>query len=359
MPPRPRPEKGSGFMKDPGSTSTRAAPETSPRASGVLDRFGRLIHYLRVSLTDQCNLRCRYCMTEDMAFRPAPELMSTDETVKLVRLFVEQGFDKIRFTGGEPTLRPDLLEIVSAVRAMPGVKTLAMTTNGIRLAPLAGPLRKAGLDRVNISIDSLNPDKFRHLTRWGRLQDALDGIRAAEEAGLTIKLNCVVVKGFNDEEDVVELARLTRSHPWQVRFIELMPFGGLPDFQRSHVVGEDVFRQRIEQAEGPLEEVHPGRLDGEARVFRWSDAPGSLGFISSVTKPFCQGCNRARLTADGILRLCLLRDRELDLLGPLRAGLSREELLTCIEDAIWMKPWGHGLARNVFATNRSMSEIGG
>ena len=325
----------------------------------ALDRFGRKIHYLRISLTDHCNLRCMYCMPEEMVFRPNAELMQDDEILLLVRLFARLGFDKIRLTGGEPTVRAHVVDLVRGIAQTPGVRSLSMTTNGVLLSRLARPLAEAGLQRVNISVDTLDPIKFRRLTRWGSLDDVWEGIRATEAAGLApIKLNAVVVRGYN-EYDIVDLARLTLSNPWQVRFIEMMPFGGATDFQVSQTVNAQEMQALIEKEAGPLEVVNDGKLDGEARLFHLPGAKGDVGFISSVTQPFCASCTRARLTADGRLRLCLLREGEVDLLTPLRAGATLEDLRSLILDGIWAKPWGHGLADGVIALNRVMSEIGG
>lgn len=335
-------------------------PHIKDHSGGITDQYGRRIDYLRVSLTDMCNLRCVYCMPEDMRFRQGPELMQHDEFRDTILTFASLGFKKIRYTGGEPTLFKTLPRLVAEVhQAAPQTQQL-LTTNGLALSHLARPLRDAGLQRVNISIDTLNPDRFRQITRWGNVNDVLAGIAAAEAAGLDIKLNVVVVRGVNDGGDVVDLARLTLDKPWQVRFIELMPFGGGMDgYQRSNIVSEQELRDRISQALGTLSLQNEGRLDGEARMFKLPCARGSLGFISSVTAPFCAGCNRARLTADGKLRLCLLRPDEIDLLTPLRNQASEHDIRTRIKHAIYNKPWGHGLADDDFATNRTMSEIGG
>jgi cyclic pyranopterin phosphate synthase len=298
-------------------------------------------------------------MPEDMTFRPNAELMQDDEVLLLTRLFAELGFDKIRLTGGEPTVRAHVVELVGGITHTPGVCTVSMTTNGVLLLRLAKPLAEAGLQRVNVSIDTLNPAKFHRLTRWGDLEDVWDGILAAEEAGLKpVKLNAVVVKGYN-EEDVVDLARLTLDHPWQVRFIEMMPFAGATELQVTQMVTAAQIQARVESAFGPLELVNDGKLDGEARVFHVPDARGDIGFISSVSAPFCASCTRARLTADGVLRMCLLREYEIDLLKPLRAGATLDELRNMILDAVWNKPWGHGLAEGAIPLNRVMSEIGG
>lgn len=325
----------------------------------AIDRFGRNIHYLRISLTDHCNLRCVYCMPEDMVFRPKAELMQDEEITQLVRLCASLGFDKIRLTGGEPTVRANVVNIVHEITHTPGIRSVSMTTNGVLLEKLARPLAEAGLERVNISLDTLDPARFKRVTRWGNYDQVWRGILAAEAAGLTpVKLNAVVVRGFN-EDDVVDMARLTLDHPWQVRFIEMMPFGGTTDLQLNQAVKAVEIKARIEAALGPLIPSNEGELDGEASIYRLKEGCGEVGFISSVSAPFCAACTRARLTADGKLRLCLLRDKEVDLLTPLRAGASLEDLRQIILDGVWYKPWGHGLAEGSFATNRTMSEIGG
>jgi cyclic pyranopterin phosphate synthase len=325
----------------------------------ALDRFGRKIHYLRISLTDHCNLRCVYCMPEEITFRPPAEMMQDDEVLLMTRLFADLGFDKIRLTGGEPTCRANIVDIVSGIAATPGILSVSMTTNGMLLSRLAKPLAEAGLERVNISLDTLNPDKFKRLTRWGELNKVWEGIQAAEAAGLKpIKLNAVAVRGYNDEE-IVDLARLTLEHPWRMRFIEMMPFGRVTDFQTGQMLSLQEMQTRVEQALGPLELLSGGKLDGEARIYRIPGAQGDIGFISTISAPFCTDCNRARLTPDGILRMCLLREYEIDLLTPLRAGASLEELRRIVLDAVWNKPWGHGLADGNIPLNRGMSEIGG
>ena len=216
----------------------------------AIDQFGRKIHYLRISLTDHCNLRCIYCMPEDQTFRPNPELMQDDEIALLTRLFASLGFDKIRLTGGEPTVRNHIVEIVRSIASTEGIRAVSMTTNGVLLKKLAQPLAEAGLKRVNVSIDTLDADKFQRLTRWGKLDDVWQGILAAEQAGLhPVKLNAVVVKGYN-EADVVDLARLTIDHPWQMRFIEMMPFAGVTDVQTGQVITAAQIQERIEAAVG-------------------------------------------------------------------------------------------------------------
>lgn len=326
----------------------------------VLDQYGRDINYLRISLTDRCNLRCVYCMPEAMTFRPRAELLQDHEVKRLIAIFAKTlGFTKVRLTGGEPTLRENIVEIVRYIAETPGVKTVAMTTNGVLLQRLARPLAQAGLQRLNISIDSLNPDKFKQITRWGTLDDVWQGILAAQAIGLTLKLNAVVIRGFNDQSDVIELAKLTQTFPWQIRFIEMMPFGQTAQFQQQGLVREQDLKQYIETNIGPLQLQNNGQLDGEARVYQLRDAPGTLGFISSVSQPFCASCNRTRLTADGRLRLCLLREGELDVLTPLRSGASDRDIQHLLQESIWLKPWGHGLAGTDIPLNREMSQIGG
>ena len=333
------------------------APISAPNRA--LDAFGRRIHYLRVSLTDKCNLRCVYCMPEQIVFRPNDEILTDSELFTVLRAMDALGFDKYRLTGGEPTVRPSLPDIVSEIARLPGTREIAMTTNGLRLDKLAMPLKRAGLNRVNISIDTLDAAKYKRITRWGNLKDVLRGIDASEEAGLTpVKLNAVVIRGYN-EDDVASLARLTINKAWQFRFIEVMPFADVAEFQQNSIVTSAEMMQRIEAECGTLTPENDGLLDGEARMFRLPGAQGTVGFISPVSAPFCASCNRVRLTADGMLRLCLLKDGELDLRTPLRAGASHNDLIGMIRAAIWRKPWGHDLAGGIIPMNRIMSEIGG
>lgn len=339
-------------------TLTEKSP-VSGHAPAMVDAFGRHIDYLRISLTDACNLRCVYCMPEVMQFQPRSALLQDDEIILLVQAVAQLGANKIRLTGGEPTVRHNIVDLVRRMKAIPGIRHLAMTTNGLLLARLAQPLADAGLDRVNVSVDTLDPASFHRITRWGHLTDVWAGIAAAEQAGLTpIKINCVVTRGFNDDQ-VVELARLTLQRPWDVRFIELMPFGDVAPFAFDAVVPCSETMARIEQALGPLDTV--AGYDGRdpSRPYQLPGARGRLGFISSVTDPFCAGCGRIRVTADGKLRLCLLRDNEVDLLSLIRGGGSLEELKTLIRTAVWGKPWGHGLAQAVIPEMRVMSQIGG
>ncbi len=330
-----------------------------PTDSPMHDNYGRRIDYLRVSLTDRCNMRCVYCMPSGgMQFTPHPELLTNAELLRVIDAAAAAGFRKIRLTGGEPTLRPGLVELVRAIKATPGIEHIAMTTNALRLRHLAQPLREAGLDRVNISIDSLDPQKFREVTRGGKLADVWAGLAAATEAGLApIKLNAVIVRGMNDDE-VVQLARLTTRYPWELRFIEVMPLTGVAGLAQEGVISSAELLARIDTELGPLEDLGQASSD-PARRYRIPDAPGKLGFISSVTDPFCATCNRMRLTADGRLHLCLLRDDEIDLRAALRSGATPQELEQIVRHAVAVKPWGHGLPEGILPTVRGMSQIGG
>ena len=323
------------------------------------DQYGRELTDLRVSITDRCNLRCVYCMPEDgIDFRPPANLVQDDELVLLIGIAAELGVEKIRLTGGEPTVRPGIVNLVRRIATIPGIRDLAMTTNAVLLEALAGPLRDAGLTRVNISLDTLDPEKFRRITRGGHVDRVLAGIERAEAVGLIpLKLNAVVVRGFN-EDDVVPLAALTLERPWEVRFIEVMPFGTVADIADAGIVTSEETMRRIEAALGRLE---PLDLTGgaPARTYRLPGSPGMLGFISSVSEPFCVKCGRLRLTADGRLRLCLLRDDEADLLTPLRAGASREEMRARFQAAAYRRPFGHALAEKLYPQARVMIQIGG
>lgn len=325
----------------------------------ALDQYGRNIHYLRISVTDHCNLRCIYCMPEDIHFRPNDELMTSDEIIRFANLFAKLGVDKIRLTGGEPTVHPEIVSIVNRIHAIPGIKSITMTTNGVRLPKLAESLKMAGLERVNISLDTTDRETFKKITLRDYFDHAMAGVQAAESAGLVpIKLNAVIVKGFN-EEAILDIAALTLYNSWQVRFIEMMPLGGVTDIQQNLIISTNEMIGKIESEFGKLRIGNGGKLDGEAMIYKINGSKGDIGFISSVSKPFCASCTRARITSDGKLRLCLLQEDEVDLLAPMRSGASDEDLRKLIIEGIWKKPWGHGLATGKIAINRNMSEIGG
>lgn len=323
------------------------------------DQYGRPLTDLRVSLTDRCNLRCVYCMPEEgIDFRQPADLLQDDELLLLVNIAAELGVTKLRLTGGEPTVRPRIVDLVRRIGAIPGITDLAMTTNAILLEALAAPLAQAGLTRLNVSLDTLDPQKFSRITRGGHVDRVLAGIERAESMGLRpIKLNAVVVRGFN-EEDVVQLAALTLDRPWEVRFIEVMPFGTVADVADAGIVKSEETMARIEAALGHLEPINLTG-DNPARTYRLPGASGTIGLISPVSEPFCAKCGRLRLTADGKLRLCLLRDDEEDLLTPLRAGASREEMKARFEAAAYRRPFGHALAEKLYPEKRVMIQIGG
>lgn len=327
-----------------------------------VDGFGRTIDYLRVSLIDHCNLRCVYCMPlSGLRLSRSQELLSPTEIERVVRCALAVGFRKVRLTGGEPTLRPDLLEIVERISALPGLQDLAMTTNAILLPRLAAPLAAAGLRRVNVHLDTLHPGRLQRIMRFGTVEEIWAGIEAAEEAGLTpLKLNVVVTRGYNDE-DVADLARLTLQHAWHVRFIELMPLGAgeCSGVARTAFVSNVETRQRIEAALGPmalLPDQHPA---DESQNFRLTGSAGVIGLISPVSQPYCGNCNRMRLTADGKFHLCLLRDDEIDLRQALRGDSADEGIGQLLLRAVGAKPTGHQLKQGLSTEARHMYQIGG
>lgn len=328
------------------------------------DSFNRNIDYLRISLIDNCNLRCVYCMPLDgLQFLPRSELLSPQEIERVVRAAVSVGFRKFRLTGGEPTLRSDLLEIVERLSSVPGVGDLALTTNALMLPKLAQPLKRAGLQRINVHLDSLNPLTVERQMRWGSFERVWEGIMAAEGAGLVpIKLNAVVAAGYN-EADVVDLARLTMDRDWHVRFIELMPLGGgeCASLSIKRYVSNIETRRRIEGALGSLRELETDNLSDESRNFQIAGARGIVGFISPVSEPYCGNCNRMRLTADGKFHLCLLNDDELDVRKALRSGAdgNTDAIAAILLRAVRAKPTGHHLLEGRSTNERSMYQIGG
>lgn len=327
------------------------------------DSFMRPINYLRVSITDRCNLRCVYCMPEEgIAQCSHTEILRHEEVETVVRAAAELGISKVRLTGGEPLVRLGVVELVRALAAIPGIDDLSMTTNGTMLADYADRLVDAGLKRVNISLDTLRPERFRAITRRGDLTDALNGIVAATRAGLTpVKINTVVIPDLNDDE-VVDLARKTVEEGWHVRFIEWMPVGevGLLDRNwRSRVVTAADIRVRVADALGELTPVAGPAGAGPAKSYRLPYASGTVGFITPVSEHFCQHCNRLRLTADGKLRPCLLSDHEIDVRQALRDGAGVSELTVLLKQAILAKPQRHHLNEDARAERRAMAQIGG
>ncbi len=325
------------------------------------DGFSREIDYLRISITDRCNLRCTYCMPVDQpVLAPDEEVLSASEIALVVRAAVKVGFRKFRLTGGEPLLRADVLEIVERIAKTDGVTDLGLTTNGVLLDRLAKPLRAAGLRRVNVHVDTLDAKKLPRLMRWGSLDQIWRGIEAADAAGLSpLKLNVVVVAGEN-EDDVVELARLTMQHPWHVRFIELMPLGPgeCARVARDMYVTNARVLERIEKALGPLTRV-PGHRSDESRNHRLPGAKGIVGFISPVSEPYCGNCNRMRLTADGKFHLCLLNDDELDVKAAIRSGGGEAAVSEILLRAVGEKPTGHHLDQGISPRERRMHALGG
>ena len=329
------------------------------------DDFGRAINYLRVSVTDRCNLRCAYCMPDEGVQKKEHDaILRYEEMALVVRAAAGLGISKVRITGGEPLARLGLAEFVAMVAATPGIDDVSMTTNGTLLARHAAELAAAGLQRVNISLDSLRPERFYQITRRDRLDDVLAGVEAARAAGLVpIKFNTVVVRGLNDDE-IVDLARRTVTHGWHLRFIELMPIGANVGWAGNSIVPVAEMRRRIEQALGPLQAVHGPVGNGPARYFHLpgtngSAAGGTIGFIGAQSEHFCPTCNRLRLTADGRLRPCLLSDAEIDLRGPLRAGAGLGEVQEILARAIRTKPARHHLDEARPPQARTMSQIGG
>jgi cyclic pyranopterin phosphate synthase len=325
----------------------------------LVDSFGRRITNLRVSVTDRCNLRCVYCMPAEPEWMPQPQILSFEEIERLVRIAVSLGITDFRVTGGEPTARKDLPELVRRIAAVPGVRDLAMTTNGILLSKLARPLREAGLHRLNVSLDTLKGEKFVHIARRDGFGRVMEGLEAAERSGFVpLKVNMVVMRGVNDDE-VTDFAERARMRPWQVRFIEFMPLDGDGIWTRDQVVPAREILERI-HATWPLDLVSDGPLTDPARLYRFRDGRGDIGVIASVTEPFCGSCDRIRVTPDGKLRTCLFSTWETDLKGPLRAGAPDEEVAALIRAAVAKKEAGHGINRADFVKPaRAMYAIGG
>jgi cyclic pyranopterin phosphate synthase len=324
------------------------------------DDFGRAINYLRVSVTDRCNLRCVYCMPpEGVEKHPHADILHYEELALVVRAAAEIGITKVRLTGGEPLARLGLSELVRMIAAIPGIDDLSMTTNATLLARHAERLAEAGLHRVNVSLDTLDPERFAAITRRGRLEDVWAGIAAARAAGLTpMKFNMVVVRGLNDDE-IVDFARKTLSDGWHVRFIELMPIGANVGWAGDGGVPIPEVRARIESEHGPLQPVHGPRGNGPARYHQLAGAEGTIGFIGARSDHFCPSCNRLRLTADGRLRPCLLNEREIDLRAALRAGAGVETIRDLLAQAIQSKPKRHHLEEALAPRDRTMAQIGG
>jgi GTP 3',8-cyclase len=324
------------------------------------DAWNREIKSLRVSVTDKCNFRCRYCMpAEGLEWLGRDELLSFEELTRLVRVMAAMGVEEVRLTGGEPLVRRDLPVLVSMLAPIPGVTDLSLTTNGVLLDRLAGPLVEAGLRRVNVSLDSLSHVRFAEITRRDALDRVLAGLAAAEAHPelAPIKVNCVAVRGFTEQE-VPAFAELARRKPYVVRFIEFMPLDADQAWRGDDVLTGAEIRALIEE-HWPLEEV-PAKASSTARRFRFADGAGEIGFVNPVSEPFCSTCDRIRLTADGQLRTCLFSRREWDLKTPLREGASDDELTALIRWAVQHKELKHRINEPGFVrASRSMSQIGG
>ncbi|MDI6890184.1 MAG: GTP 3',8-cyclase MoaA [Thermodesulfovibrionales bacterium] len=336
--------------------------------SGPKDNYQRIINYLRVSITDRCNLRCIYCMpSEGLTPIEHKEILRYEEIVRIVRIAAGIGVRKVRITGGEPLVRKNATYLIASIRNIGGIEDLSLTTNGILLEQYAKELAEAGLERVNISLDSLRPDRYREITRGGDINSVLRGIEAAEKAGLRpIKINMVPIRGLNSDE-IGEFAKMTLKVPYQVRFIEFMPFGTEDMWRPEKFISADEIKSIAERI-GPLTPAKLGK-SGPARYFRFDGASGVVGFISPLSNHFCGECNRLRLTADGKLRPCLFSETEIDLKPALRGGAPDDEIRRLIKLSIEVKPEGHNiriqntelrsLIKNKDDRRRQMSRIGG
>ena len=326
----------------------------------LLDGWGREIKSLRISVTDKCNFRCRYCMpAEGLQWLPREEILDYEEIARLVRIMGAMGVEEVRLTGGEPLARRDLPALVSLLAGIPGVEDLSLTTNGVLLDRFAGPLVEAGLKRLNVSLDSLSHVRFAEITRRDALDRVLAGLEEAERYPelRPIKVNCVAIRGFTEEE-VPALAELARRKPYVVRFIEFMPLDADEAWREDDVLTGGEIRALIEER-WPLVEV-AAKPSSTARRFRFADGAGEIGFVNPVSEPFCSSCDRIRLTADGQLRTCLFSRREWDLKTPLRDGSSDEEVEALVRWAVRHKELKHKINEPGFVrASRSMSQIGG
>ena len=323
----------------------------------LYDQFGRKIEYLRISVTDRCNLRCLYCMPlEGLPWIQRAELLTDSELIGVVRELAELGLRRVRLTGGEPTIRPGLVGLVEAIRAIPGIEDIALSTNGIKFVAMAKDLRDAGLDRVNISADSLRPERVRAIARRSLAFSPIEAAETATQVGLDpVKLNVVVMRGVNDDE-VEDFARLTLNRPWHVRFIELMPVGDMRDDTWDRVVPSDELLQRLRRIGSLTPDLGPATGNGPARYYRLEGAVGTVGVITPMSHTYCGSCNRVRLTADGRLRTCLYGDHEVNLREPLRAHIPLEPF---VRRALAEKPREHALLEMRVGGLRALSQVGG
>lgn len=324
------------------------------------DHFRRQITYLRVSITDRCNLRCSYCMPpQGLGLLEHSDILSYEEILRMVNVAAQMGVTKVRLTGGEPLLRRNVCHLISSIRSLPGIEEVALTTNGVLLKSMARPLWEAGLRRINISLDTLNPLKFKKITRRDLYREVWSGIREAEVVGFhPIRINVVAIKGLNDDE-LGCFARLSMKKPYCFRFIEYMPMGNLSEWDASRFMSGSETAARLAEY-GPLHPIPRQMRDGPCRRFRFDGALGEIGLINPISNHFCSSCNRLRLTADGKLRSCLLFDREVDVKHPLRGQCSDQELRSLIRAAIARKPREHTVhTQSQQQSLRHMSRIGG
>jgi cyclic pyranopterin phosphate synthase len=326
----------------------------------VIDQFGRTVQYLRVSVTDKCNLRCVYCMPmEGLPWLKREDLLSYEEIEQVVRVMAPMGLERVRITGGEPLVRQDLPELVKLIAKVPGIRDLSLSTNAVLLADQADALKSAGIDRMNVSLDSLRPDRVDSIARRpGSYPKIMEGLDAAEEAGFApIKVNVVLIKGQNDDE-IRDFAEITRERPWHIRFIEMMPTGANLELSASQFVSCDDALRQVREIDA-LEPVAGPFGNGPARYYQFAGAPGTIGVITPMSHNYCDRCNRMRLTADGQLRPCLFGDIQTNLRDPLRAG---SDLVPLIEETLRIKPERHYLIQGSSAGSGglvALSQTGG
>ena len=323
----------------------------------LTDGSGRKINYLRISVTDKCNFRCLYCMPEEgLQWLPKADILSYEEIADVVRQLLPLGVTRLRITGGEPLIRPNLERLIAQLRELGGIEDIALSTNGVHLPKLAARLRDAGLDRVNLSADSLRPERIAKIARRSLGFEPVAAALAAEKAGLSpVKINFVVMRGINDDE-IEEFARLTLDHPWHVRFIELMPVGGMRDITWDHIVPSDEILDRLSSVAALSPVAGPERGNGPAKYFAFAGAPGSVGVITPMTHTYCANCNKVRLTADGRLRTCLFGDHEMDLRTPIRNGIP---IARIVESGLLEKAPEHHLLQMNVGGLRALSQVGG
>jgi GTP 3',8-cyclase len=328
----------------------------------LVDSYGRRIKSMRISVTDKCNFRCTYCMpAEGLPWLKKAEILSYEEIVRVARVAVSIGIEQIRLTGGEPLVRRDVPELVRMLHGIEGLRSLSITTNGILLKHLAGPLAEAGLTRVNVSLDSLMREKFTKLTRRDQLSHVLEGLEELERhpAIHPIKINAVAIRGFTEEE-VLDFVLLARRKPYVMRWIEFMPLDADQAWRKEDILSGGEIKAIIEAAYGPLVQIKTGDPSETARRYTFSDGIGEVGFINPVSEPFCSTCDRIRMTADGQLRTCLFATEETDLRAIVRSTTDDEAIATTIRNAVWHKELKHYIGDKRFKrANRSMSMIGG